>query len=429
MFVSPAMAGRGEHWPQISIKPKWISDLNERFAGTSGSFHDNSYRAFLVDYDPAGNYLNWGMWKEFKNDGEIVIADDGLPKALSEARPYWNPVTLAHYALTHHGKMLLGKPGDNRALFLKAADKLIALQLPNGGFPYPSLPYRQSKLPDGWISAMAQGNAMSVFYRAWLVTKDSRYLKSGSLALANLMTSARKGGAATTLADLNPSLSTYPFLAEYPSSPIDYTLNGYMFALLGLHDWSHISRKASAAFKQNKATLERLLPYHDVDGFSTYDLSHVIFKEPPAVSAPYLTVHVYLLHALHSITGSATLKRYERRWAAKIDQMNKPLRITVISSDLLSPQPEGTAITFRLQTEGGSGGQKLYQFAVKKGTRWTFPQPFSPADSFVWTPKEADSYYIGFYAKNADSKKEHDSFRYQAFSIRDEPTPPWSIWP
>jgi hypothetical protein len=191
-----------------------------------------------------------------------------------------------------------------------------------------------------------------------------------------------------------------------------------MFALLGLYDWSHVSQEASVAFKRNMKTLERLLPYHDVDGFSTYDLSHIVLKLDPYVAAtPYLGIHVFLLYALHSITGSATLKRYERRWTAKIDELNKPLRITVISSVPSSPQPAGNTITFRLQAEGGSGGQKLYRFGVKKGTEWTFPQPFSPADTFVWTPNEADSYYIGFYAKNADSSREYDNFRYQPFKI------------
>ena len=39
-----------------------------------------------------------------------------------------------------------------------------------------------------------------------------------------------------------------------------------------------------------------------------------------------------------------------------------------MSSDLPSPQPAGTTITFRLQSAGGSGGQKLYQFAVRRGS-------------------------------------------------------------
>lgn len=415
-LATPAVAKSPEHWPAIDIKRKWVKELNERFAGTSGIFHDDSYKSFLADYNPGGNYLNWGTWREFKDDGEIVIADGGLPKVHGAAGLYWNPVTLSHYALTHHGRMTFGK-SESRAEFFKAADKLIQLQRADGGLPYPSMAYRKFKLPEGWISAMAQGNALSVFYRAWLLTQDKRYLKAGSLAFASLMRPTRKGGPATTLADLHPSLSGHPFLAEYPTDPIDYTLNGYLFAILGLHDWSHVSQKASVAFKRNIETLERLLPYHDIDGFSTYDLSHIVLKLLPYVAAPYLGIHVYLLHALAGITGSATLNRYERRWAAKLDKMNREVRITAMSPDLPSPQPAGTTIKFQLKAEGGGGKDQLYQFGIKRGTEWTTAQPFSPSNTFAWTPQEPDNYVIGFYVKEAGSSREWDNFRYQRFTI------------
>jgi hypothetical protein len=419
LFSLPVEAKTAERWPAINIKPEWVKELNERLAGTSGIFHDNSYKGYLIDYSAAGNYLNWGAWREFSADNETFMTEDGLPKVKDPAypEPYWNPATLSHYALTHHGRMVLGKSGDAQTLFLKAADKLIELQLPNGGFPYPPLPHREFKLPNGWISGMAQGNAMSVFYRAWLTTKDRRYLKAGSLAYACLMTPIRKGGAATSLADLNRSLSSYPFLAEYPTTPVDYTLNGYMFALLGLYDWSHLSKSAGVAFKQNMKTLERLLSYYDIDGFSIYDLSHIVMKLDPAISASYFGVHVYLLHALHHVTGRATLKKYERRWATKIDKMNRELRITSMPSDRPSPQPANSTITFEIKTAGGEGGAKLYQFAIKRGTEWTMPQPFSPSPTFSWKPTEPDDYIIGFYVKEAGSLREFDNYRYQRFTI------------
>lgn len=405
-------AAAGENWPPVEIKPEWVRELNERFAGTSGMFHDTTYKLYLQDYKSAGDYLNWGAVRVFQNDSEVVITETGLPmvKDSPSSEPYWNAVTLSHYALHRHGR------GD-RPNFFKAVDKLIDLQKPNGGFPYPARSYRDLLLPEGWISAMAQGNAMSAFYRATLISDDPRYKRAGELAFASLMTTTDKGGPATTLAHLDPSLSAYPFLAEYPTDPIDYTLNGYMFALLGLYDWSHHSKEAASAFARNIETLERLLPYHDIDGFSTYDLSHLVLKVYPYVHEFYEGTHVYLLHALASVTGSATLTRYEQRWTAKIDEMNRPLRITSISSNIASPQPVGAAITFRLTSAGGNGGKTLYQFAVRDELDWTTPQPFSDRDTFVWTPKKPGKYYIGFYAKEVASKAEYDNFRNWPFTI------------
>jgi hypothetical protein len=412
MLAKPAIAGPAEHWPEINVAPDVIKELNERFAGPSGIFHDESYKLYLQDYASSGDYLNWGAVRSSRGDGEIVITEAGPPmdKDLPEGKPYWNPVTVSQYALTCHGR------GD-RAGFFRAADKLIELQRADGAFPYPSRPYRNLHLADGWVSAMAQGQALSVFYRATLPGPEPKYRRAGDLALASLLTPAGKGGPATTLADLDPSLAAYPFLAEYPTDPIDYTLNGYMFTLLGLYDWSKISPQAATAFDQNIATLDRLLPYHDVDGFSTYDLSHIIFKLGPYVAAPYLGIHVYLLHALAGLTGSSTLKRYEIKWAAKIDEMNRPLRITSISSDFQSPSPAGSRIKFELQSRGGNGGPKLYQFAIRRGDNWTVAQPFSPDNSFTWTPAEPDNYTLGFYAKNSGSDAEFDNFRNQPFVI------------
>jgi hypothetical protein len=412
MLARPAIAAPAEHWPEIKIAPDIVKELNERFAGPSGIFHDESYKVFLQDYTSSGDYLNWGAVRSFQDDDEIVITESGMPmvKDTPTGTPYWNAVTLSHYALICYGR-------DDRASFFRAIDKLIALQRADGGFPYPARLYRNLQLADGWVSAMAQGNALSVFYRATLLSSEPKYREAGDLALASLLTPTGKGGPATTLADLDPSLVAYPFLAEYPTDPIDYTLNGYMFTLLGLYDWAKLSPQAATAFDQNMETLDRLLPYHDIDGFSTYDLSHIIFKLGPYVAAHYQGIHVYLLHALASVTDRPTLKRYELKWTKKIDEMNRPLRITSISSDVQSPSPVGSRIRFELKSEGGNGGPKLYQFAIRRGRNWTVAQPFSPDDSFTWTPAEPDNYIVGFYAKNSGSDSEFDNFRYQAFVI------------
>jgi heparosan-N-sulfate-glucuronate 5-epimerase len=418
-LAKPAFAqSAGPNWPAISIKPDWVRELNERFGGPSGSFHDDSYHEYLQTYTSSGDYLNWGKIRTFQNDDDIFITENGLPKVKEPIypEPAWNAVTLSHFALTQHGRMLHGQTGA-REEFFKATDQLIELQRPDGGFPYRVHPYRDLMLPEGWVSGMAQGNALSVFYRAMLTSDDPRYRRAGDLAYKSLMTPIPEGGPMTSLADLDPSLSFYLFLAEYPTQPVDYTLNGYMFALLGVYDWSHVSPEAAGSFTRGIDTLERLLPYHDIDGLSTYDLSHIVLKLYPYVAPFYLGIHVYLLHSLESITGSEVLKRYEMRWAAKVDEMNRPLRITVFSSDVPSPQRAGTTIKFQLRAEGGAGGDKLFQFGVRRGGIWTLPQKFSTINTFTWTPAEADEYIIGFYAKEAGSVHEFDNFQYQKFTI------------
>ena len=269
---------------------------------------------------------------------------------------------------------------------------------------------------------MAQGNALSVFARAVQIKRDPRYIRAGELAFATFMTPVDKGGALTSMADLDPSLSGYVFFPEYPNKPIDYTLNGYMFALLGVYDWSHVQstyqNQAKVLFRAGMKTLELILPYYDVAGFSTYDLAHLVLDLPPYVTPDYLGIHVYLLHALNSVAPNNILAGYKQKWAAKIDAMNKLLKFTIIKTDFQSPQPVGKVITIKLDSEGGDGTPKLYKYVLKHKGEWATLATYSEANSFIWTPREPGEYILGFFVKNKGSKKEWDNFRHQTFVVQ-----------
>jgi hypothetical protein len=269
---------------------------------------------------------------------------------------------------------------------------------------------------------MAQGNVLSVFARALQLRDDPKYKEAGELAFANLMTLVKDGGARTSMADLDPSLEKYVFFPEYPNTPIDYTLNGYMFTLLGVYDWSTVDSKskkqASVAFHDGMKTLNKILPYYDVDGFSTYDLGHIILNLPPYVAPSYLGIHVYLLHALDSISSSDTLKIYEKKWSAKIDEMNKPLRFTKINIKQPSPQQANTKIEINVEAEGGTNGSKTYKLDVKHDGVWKTVSGFSKDSTIYWLPDKPGEYTLGFFAKNDDSPDEYDNFRYQVFNVK-----------
>lgn len=400
-------------------KPAEVQELNERLAGTSGRYHDTSYQAFMQQYEPFGDYLNWGEWRDFKDDGEIVMHQSGLPQVRDGDMLYWNTVALSHYALTMYGRHLRGDKTAQQAFFA-AVDKLLELQREDGGFPYPSRQHRHTTLQDGWVSAMAQGNALSVFARALKLKDDTRYRRAGELTMQNLLTPVDRGGSFTTMADLDPSLSEYVFFPEYPNTPIDYTLNGYMFALLGIYDWSQVvsrnQAEAAKAFSDGMATLDRILPLFDIDGYSAYDLAHIVLKLPPYVAPEYLGIHVYLLHALDSIAPSKVLTHFEGKWQAKVDAMNQMLKFIKIAPSA-SAGKVGQPLRVELDAAGGTGKQKLYKMEVRVNGLWTPVSEYGEAATLTWTPQAPGSYVLGFYVKNADSKREFDNFRYQAFEV------------
>ena len=105
-----------------------------------------------------------------------------------------------------------------------------------------------------------------------------------------------------------------------------YTLNGFVFTLLGIYDWSTIDPEAageSAAtagrfFDCGLASVLYTLPYYDVNGMSAYDLGHVLAERPANVQAEYHAIHIQLLNALYSIEPLPGLAEWRDAWMADV---------------------------------------------------------------------------------------------------------------
>ncbi len=282
---------------------------------------------FFQDYSVEGDYLNYGSVLDYNPTHDFTFDGDGIPMLRLGGNLYYAPVNLGQVALWRYGRYLRGM--EPATEFLKLADFLTGLQDERGAFlyPYPFGYYLTGELFEpGWTSGMAQGVGMSVLARAFLVTGDPKYREAGDRALAFLTTPAGLGGPQNTLWALDLSLGGYTTLEEFPSHPPYYTLNGFMFTMLGLYDWEQLDPAAGTTaatarewFDRSLVTLLYTLPYYDAGGFSTYDLGHVIAGASPNLQPEYHLIHVYLLHALHSITGVDRLKCFERLWHAYVE--------------------------------------------------------------------------------------------------------------
>ncbi|GAA0747115.1 cell wall-binding repeat-containing protein [Clostridium oceanicum] len=287
------------------------------------------YRLFLGNYDSFGDYLNYGPNKSILfNLNNIKLDKDGNPVVLYNGKYQYNPVTLAQYSLSLYGEYLKGT--NTKESFLKVTDKLMTLQNSKGAFTYnfPWRYYLNSKdYSSGWYSGMAQGQALSVFTRAYKLTKDKKYLEAGNKALKFMITPVSKGGTMDTLSCIDKTLGKNIIFEEYISNPSSYTLNGFMFSLLGLYDWSQLSnvnidnsKISKEYFNKGISTLEKILPYYDLGGFTAYDLGFMVRKNTqPHIGVNYHGVHIYLLNALYSITQDKTLYDYYRLWKSYVD--------------------------------------------------------------------------------------------------------------
>lgn len=251
---------------------------------------------------------------------EVRLDDQGVPMVLNNGEWVYNPVTIANFTLYHHTLYMRGQGLDPR--FWAAVRKLQSMQAPDGAFRYN---YAFSGMQPGWVSAMAQGQALSVFARAYLLSNDPAYILAGNASLRFLLTPVEEGGVRGDLRDLDPSLSDYVSLYEFDPTVSPHTLNGFIFTIFGLYDWAMLGRQApanhvastlaEAYFQCGAHTVASTVHYYDIGGFSAYDLRAVLGMGEPGAGPTYHRIHIAQLVALYSITRRPELLAWARTWA------------------------------------------------------------------------------------------------------------------
>jgi hypothetical protein len=160
---------------------------------------------------------------------------------------------------------------------------------------------------DLWYSAMAQGQAASVFVRAFRRTGDERYADLAQRSLLPLLEPGPTGMVAST--------ADGPALEEYgPSDVPSHILNGWIFALWGVRDvaMALADPRAAALEGATTACLAHTLQRYDTGWWSKYSLyPHVI----PDLAKPfYHRLHVTQLEILHRLTGLRVFGDTAARW-------------------------------------------------------------------------------------------------------------------
>ena len=164
-----------------------------------------------------------------------------------------------------------------------------------------------------WISAMTQGEAVSLFLRA--APEDDSPEELFSAAARAVM----------PLLDPSPVVtqtSEGPVLQEYPTDPPSHVLNGWIFGLWGLYDLAamgqadaipaDLARRTSSAFEDGISALAARLPRYDTGGWSRYDL----FPHPIVhVASPfYHRLHIELLRATNELAPNHRFQQMAARW-------------------------------------------------------------------------------------------------------------------
>jgi hypothetical protein len=96
-----------------------------------------------------------------------------------------------------------------------------------------------------------------------------------------------------------------------------------------------------------------------------------------------------------------------------------PLQVTSLSSNLASPQPVNTTITFTASSTGGTPPHQFKYWITANGTTWSVLREWSTSASYTWTPTQASpSYQIVVWARSAGATADaYESYFARTFAI------------
>ena len=278
-------------------------------------------QAPFVAGDPESGYYN-DLRVELDTDDPAEARQ--LLKAFVADRERANHVTIAQLALG--AWQMRGEDEAWLGVFAEGAEWLAEALDDGGGLQYLFAMPHTFEISPPWYSAMAQGEAASLFVRAALTLGVDTFVDAAERAIQPLVRDDSSIVAHTPEG---------PVLQEYPTQPPSHVLNGWMFALWGLYVFARLAERsgraapeAQRAFLDGTNALVRRVDLYDAGlGWSRYDLyPHRLTH----VASPfYHRLHVALLNATADLTGEDSLRRKAAEWETSAARL--PLRIAAVA--------------------------------------------------------------------------------------------------
>ena len=218
----------------------------------------------------------------------------------------YNPVTVSQLALGQYASWL--QTGSTAAWddFIRQVNWLVTTQQPDGRWLYT---FAFAGQPVPWWSAMAEGQAISALVRAYRATGDARYATAATRA-STTFTRLQSDRGVTSI-DRGDR-----WYEEYmpPYSP--HTLNGFMFALVGVWEYHATfgDSVSGSLLRDGLHTLQDNLSRFDTGTWSCYSLLHLTGCSYASVH--YHTIHIEELRYWYSLTATRTFRTYADRWQA-----------------------------------------------------------------------------------------------------------------
>ena len=97
------------------------------------------------------------------------------------------------------------------------------------------------------------------------------------------------------------------------------------------------------------------------------------------------------------------------------------VQMTNVSTNITSPQAVNNSIQITADAKGGF--DRLYKFFVNDGSGWKVLREYATNPVYDWTPTKAGDYQISVYVKDRNSTKSQDDFKIISYKITDTANP------
>ena len=259
----------------------------------------------------------------YQSPKKIILDESGVPyveykyqngKYVGEKRR--NPVTISQTGMEYLDKYYETKDEKYKELFLNCSDWLVENAKNKGDYSVweymGNIPYPNFTIYPPWVSGMAQGQGIQVLAYAYNLTGNETYLNTAKSALGAFYVPVEEGG----VLYIDDDGGWWYLEYGYKGEPKPKTLNGFIFALIGLHEYYKITKDADALYLFNKGVdeLKRHLDDYDTGCYTVYDLVGT-----PA-SGKYHDVHVKQMLIMYNITKDPVFMQYYGKWKAYSDK-------------------------------------------------------------------------------------------------------------
>lgn len=287
----------------------------------------NHRRRFALPGGTLGNYyIAWDPGRGVFGEDWNTMPRDENGVLLTGGEKHYHAITISQYALYRYERW---QEGDGAALedFLVQArwlrDNHRLHRAVSGCYVF-EFPWPKYGVESGWISAMAQGEAISVLLRAHQVSPRAGFDVAAYQVAEPFRFTLAEGGVVYRR-------NTHAFLEEVAVDPAAHILNGCIFALWGIWELNRFVRAEwrTALISEVLQTIRDWLPLYDRSGWSTYSLLAGKSGRRHISTLKYHAFHIAQLRVLAVMTGDSIFEEYANRWESYVEDIPNRGRVLI----------------------------------------------------------------------------------------------------